>query len=180
MSPMLAYVDNLQGTNQQCDAARYGLGAVIFLEGRPIAYASCSGQFRTDQSSNFSFSEPLAQMTRNFPEWCIWYYSIVRMFIGKNISQYKATLHHFQLKFLETPYNYQLCRMVIISRLQPMLHIPKEYIYTMVGTRTNCNYYQVTTSRSFHCSPSSSDHVHFYVRIISARENCSTRNCCYT
>ena len=41
-SPILAYFDNQKVTTLKCDATKYGLGATLMQEGKPIAFASKS------------------------------------------------------------------------------------------------------------------------------------------
>ena len=64
---------------------------------------------------------------------------------------------------------------------RPLKIIPKEYTYTIVGERTDCNYFKVAKkSWSFQRSPSSSGHIHFNARIVSAKESRLARNRRYT
>ena len=43
-SPILAYFDNQKVTTLQCDAFKYGLGATLMQEGKPIALVSKSSR----------------------------------------------------------------------------------------------------------------------------------------
>ena len=98
----------------------------------------------------------------------------------KKILPFKATNPHFRLK--NSTKNKLCCRDQSWNlTFWPLKVISKEYIYTIVGERTDCNYFKVVgRSWSFYHSPSSSGHIHFNARIVSAKESRLARNRRYT